>query len=193
VVISSPSGGGKTTVVERLLRRVPSLERSVSVTTRAPRPGERDGRDYRFVSDRMFRWMRRSNRLLEWAKVHGAYYGTPRRPVLEALAEGRRLILNIDVQGARQVRRTLGKHAVLVFLLPPSLQALEERLRRRRTESTRAIWQRLAAAKREMACARWYDATVVNDDVEDAVRRLIKIVDAAGGEGGRSRHDTGGD
>jgi len=190
-VISSPSGGGKTTVVERLTRRVPGLVRSVSVTTRPPRTGERQGRDYRFVSRNMFERMRRTGALLEWAKVHGEYYGTPKRPIAQALARGRHALLSIDVQGARKIRRALGQQAVLIFLLPPSQDVLRRRLMRRRTESTAAIRQRLAAAEREMACAQWYDYEVVNDRLSDTVAQVGAIVTAAGGPLPRPRKGTG--
>jgi len=178
IVISAPSGGGKTTVVARLLRRSPRLSRSVSVTTRRPRAGERDGRDYVFVSLAAFARLRRAGALLEWARVHGAYYGTPKRGVAEALARGRDVVLSIDVQGARQVRRALGRRAVLVFLLPPSMERLRQRLAGRRTESLAAIRRRLAEARREVACARWYDHVVVNDRLDQTVGRVAAIVRA---------------
>ena len=178
-VISSPSGGGKTTVVAQLRRAVPGLARSVSVTTRAPRIGERQGRDYRFISDQEFARLQRRGELLEWARVHGACYGTPRGPIERTMSRGRSVILSIDVKGARQVRRVLKEQAVLIFLLPPSLSALRQRLERRRTETASAIRVRLAAAKRELACARWYDFTVVNDEVRHAVAQLAAIVRAS--------------
>ena len=191
-VISSPSGGGKTTVVERLQRRAPRLVRSVSVTTRPPRLGERRGRDYRFVSRGVFARMKRSGQLLEWAKVHGAYYGTPKRPIVQAVARGRDALLSIDVQGARKVRRLLGSQAVLIFLLPPSRAALRQRLRRRHTESAQAITQRLAVAAREVACARWYDYAVVNDRLSETVKQVKAIVMATGGRVPRRRKGTSG-
>ena len=175
-VVSSPSGGGKTTVVERLRRKRPRLIRSVSVTTRPPRRGERQERDYQFVSPAAFQRLRRSGQLLEWATVHDAYYGTPRRPVMRALARGGDIVLSIDVQGARQVRRALGTQAVLIFLLPPSMNRLRSRLMRRRTETPAAIRRRLAAARRELACAAWYDYVVVNDRLDQTVRALETIV-----------------
>ena len=182
--MSGPSGGGKTTVVERLLRAMPRLERSVSVTTRPPRPGERRGHDYRFVTPAAFQRLRRAGRLLEWASVHGAWYGTPRGPVLRALARGHHVVLCIDVQGGRQIRRALGARAVLVFLLPPSMRRLRARLLRRRTESPAALRRRLAAARREIACAQWYDRTVVNDRLDRTVRTMKTIVF---GEGNKTR------
>ena len=191
-VISSPSGGGKTTVVERLMRRVPELVRSVSVTTRPPRSGERHGRDYRFVSRAAFERMRRAGALLEWAKVHGEYYGTPKRPIARGIAQGRHMLLNIDVQGARKIRRALGEQAVLIFLLPPSRDVLRQRLMRRRTESAAAIRRRLAAAEREMACAQWYDYEVVNDRLSDTVAQVRAVVTAAETELPRPRKGMGG-
>lgn len=175
-VISGPSGGGKTTVVERLLAWVPQLRRSVSVTTRAPRPGERRQRAYRFVSPATFHRLRRAGQLLEWANVHGAYYGTPKAPILAALRAGQDVVLSIDVQGARQVRCALGPRAVLIFLKPPSLALLRRRLRHRRTDTPAAIRRRMAAARRELACAAWYDYTVVNDRLGRAVRDVQAIV-----------------
>ena len=175
-VLSGPSGGGKTTVVERVRHTMPRLVRSVSVTTRTPRPGERHERDYRFVSPEMFQRLRRSGQLLEWAKVHSALYGTLKQPVLRALAKGRDVILSIDVQGACKVRRAIGERAVLVFLLPPSMTDLRKRLLRRRTDTPAAIRRRLAAAKREMACARWYDYTVVNDRLPQAIARVQAVI-----------------
>ena len=150
--------------------------RSVSVTTRLPRSGERQGRHYRFLSVAAFQRMRRTGALLEWARVHGAYYGTPKRPILRALADGKRVVLNIDVQGARQVRRALGTRAVLVFLVPPSLTRLRQRLRRRHTEDPAVIRRRLTAAKRELACASWYDHRVVNDRLSKTVRDVKAII-----------------
>ena len=175
-VISSPSGGGKTTVVERLRRRMPRLVRSVSVTTRRPRTGERRGRDYRFISLAAFERLRRAGRLLEWASVHGAYYGTPKASVERALMRGRDVILSIDVQGARQIRRALGRQAVLIFLLPPSFAQLRQRLMGRRTDTVAAIRRRLRVARREIACASWYDDQIVNDRLEHAVTQIERII-----------------
>ena len=175
-VISSPSGGGKTTVVARLCAASPRLVRSVSVTTRLPRPGERAGHDYHFVSETAFERLRRAKRLLEWAHVHGASYGTPTQPVTRALARGRDVIVSLDVQGARAIRRLFGARSVLIFLVPPSMRQLRTRLTRRRTDTPAAIQQRLAVARRELACARWYDETVVNDRVARAVGRIAAIL-----------------
>ncbi|MBI3011507.1 MAG: guanylate kinase [Candidatus Omnitrophica bacterium] len=179
-VISGPSGGGKTTVTARLLRALPRLTRSVSVTTRTMRRSERQGRDYYFVSPAAFQRLRRAGQLLEWARVHDAYYGTPKQPVLQALAKGRDVVLSIDVQGARQVRRALGRRAALIFLLPPSMDHLRRRLVGRKTETPAAIRRRLAAAQRELSCAAWYDYTVINDRLTRAIQDIRAIVNAHG-------------
>jgi len=175
-VVSSPSGGGKTTVVQAVLRELPGLVRSVSVTTRPRRPSERHGSDYRFVSAPAFGTLRASGKLLEWARVHEAFYGTPKAPVERALARGRDVVLSLDVQGARAVRRKYGAQAVLVFLLPPSLAALRARLTKRRTDPPDAIRRRLAAARRELACARWYDYAIINHRLRDAIAQLKAII-----------------
>lgn len=175
-VISGPSGGGKTTVVARLRRRFRRLARSVSVTTRPRRTGERDGRDYRFISPAQFAALRTQGRLLEWATVHGASYGTPKDPVTASLDRGRDMLLSIDVQGARAVRRLFGARAVLIFLMPPSLKRLRHRLMERRTESPSAIRRRMAASRREIGCASWYDHTIVNDRLDHTVRQVGEII-----------------
>lgn len=177
-VLSSPSGGGKTTVISHLLQRVPALIRSVSVTTRIPRPGERNGREYHFVSEDRFRQMLRAGQLIEWAKVHGAYYGTPQAEILRAIERGQDIVLTIDVQGARKIRKALGNLAVLVFLKPPSMSHLKSRLLSRQTESPESLKQRMRAAHREMKSAAWYDYVVVNDRLQEAVDQLEAIVRA---------------
>jgi len=175
-VVSSPSGGGKTTLVAELLRQLRGVVRSVSVTTRPRRPVEQRDRDYRFVSREQFERLRAQGALIEWAKVHQAYYGTPRAPVERALARGRDVILSIDVQGARQVRRRFGRRAALVFVMPPSMKDLKRRLLRRKTETRASLRRRLAAARQELACGRWYDYHVVNRQVRQAVEHLKAIV-----------------
>lgn len=165
-------------MVQALLRCQDGLVRSVSVTTRPRRPSERHGADYRFVSTEAFQRLRAHGELLEWARVHGAWYGTPMKPVERLLARGLDVILNIDVQGARLVRRRFGSRAILVFLLPPSVRALKARLENRRTETPEGIRRRLAVARRELACARWYDYAVVNDTIPQAVQQLQAVVTA---------------
>lgn len=175
-VLSSPSGGGKTTAAQALVRRVPGLVRSVSVTTRPPRASEQRDVDYRFVTSQAFTRLRRRGALLEWARVHGACYGTPKAAVERAWRRGDDALLCIDVQGARTVRRRLGRRAVLIFLLPPSRDVLRRRLRARRTEPAEAIQQRLRVAQRELARVREYEYAVVNRRLAEAVDQLRAIV-----------------
>ena len=196
-VVSSPSGGGKTTVVSALLKRSDRLSRSVSYTTRPRRPMERDGADYRFVPSETFERMRRSGGFLEWAKVHEACYGTPAEPITRALASGRDVVLSIDVQGARQIKRRFGRQAVLIFLAPPSIQDLRARLIKRHTETSESIRRRLDAAQRELACAAWYDYVVVNRRISEAVRQLEAIVTAerlrVNASGKEAKHEASAD
>jgi guanylate kinase len=180
IVVAGPSGVGKGTVVQRLLARDPlGLAHSVSATTRAPRPGERDGVDYVFVDDAAFRRMIADGELLEWAEVfRGVRYGTRRAFVRAALEAGRDVVLEIDVQGAAQIRAE-DPEAVLILLEPPSLADLERRLRGRGTESEEALAERLAAAERELAQAAWFDQRVVNDDLDRAVDEVAAIIEAS--------------
>lgn len=177
VVIAAPSGAGKTTVARRLVAGSPHFVFSISATTRVPRDGEVDGHDYRFVDVPTFRRMVDAGELIEWAEVHGNLYGTPADGVQAATAAGRHVVLDIDVQGARQIRETLPQ-AVLVFLLPPSGEALKERLAARRTESPDELRLRLGAAVKELDEASTFDYAVVNDHVEMAVERIEAIVEA---------------
>jgi guanylate kinase len=167
---------GKGTVVRRLLEARPDLAFSVSLTTRAARPGEVDGRDYRFVSDAEFDRMIETDGFLEWAEVFGERYGTPAELVDAARAAGRDVLLELDVQGARAVRERV-PDAILVFLRPPSEEELARRLRARGTEEGPALERRLAEARREMAEASWFDRVVVNDRVEEAVAEVLAIIE----------------
>ncbi|NDY41639.1 guanylate kinase [Dissulfurirhabdus thermomarina] len=176
-VISAPSGAGKTTLCRRLLAEVAGLDFSVSHTTRPPRPGEVDGRDYHFVDREVFEAMRARGDFLEWAEVHGNLYGTSRQAVSAALAAGRDVLLDIDVQGAREIRRVF-PGACYVFILPPSLEALEARLRGRGSEDEAAAALRLANARRELHAASEYDYVVVNDELDAACEGLRAIVTA---------------
>jgi guanylate kinase len=172
---------GKGTVVRRLLEARPDLTFSVSLTTRDPRPGEFDGRDYRFVMDADFDRMIETGGFLEWAEVFGARYGTPAEPVKGARAAGRDVLLELDVQGARAVRDRV-PDAVLVFLQPPSEEELARRLRARGTEEGPALERRLAEARGEMAETSWFDHVVVNDRVEEAAAEVLAIIDGTEGE-----------
>jgi guanylate kinase len=179
-VLAGPSGVGKGSVVERLRSRDPEgLALSVSATTRPARPGEQDGVEYLFVDDATFDAMVADRRFLEWAEVFaGRRYGTPRGFVDEQLAAGRDVILEIDVQGAAQVRSN-APEAVLILLEPPSLEALEERLRGRGTEDEDGISERLAAAQRELEQAGWFDHVIVNDDLDRAAAQVAAIIDGS--------------
>ena len=178
-IISAPSGSGKSTLVHRLMeedrRREQKLQFSVSVTTRAPRSGEHDGKDYRFVSREEFERMRDAGDLLEWASVHGNDYGTSRDVLTEARRTGRDLILDIDVQGAAQLREAL-PDAVTVFILPPSRQVLEERLRNRSSDTNAVIERRLDAAAAEVRDYDKYNYVLVNDRLDESFEQLRGIV-----------------
>ena len=174
-VVSGPSGVGKSSVVGELRKLEPDIYFSVSVTTRAPRPGEVDGAHYHFVDRVEFDAMVADGRLLEWAEFAGNYYGTPREPVEKALAEGRPAILEIELQGARQVRVAMPE-ARLVMLMPPSWEELVGRLTGRGTESEAAVQARLAEAERELAAAGEFDERLVNADVREAAEHLLSLI-----------------
>jgi len=174
-VITAPSGAGKTSLIEAVMRDDPTLKISVSYTTRAPRKGEKDAVDYHFVDEKTFRAMRSGGEFLESAEVHGNHYGTSRRTIEEALASGRDVLLEIDVQGAAQVKRQM-PHAVLIFIEPPSLAILEQRLRNRRTEQAEALSRRLADAYDELRQKKSFDGVVVNTEVDQAVEEVLQIM-----------------
>ncbi|PYM90430.1 MAG: guanylate kinase [Candidatus Rokuibacteriota bacterium] len=176
-VVSAPSGAGKTTLCREIRLRVPDLAYSVSVTTRAPRSGEIDGVDFRFTAEREFRAMLDHGELAEWATVHGNLYGTPARVLEDALAAGRDVLLDIDTQGAAQLRARY-HDAVLVFILAPSIKDLETRLRERRSDADAEIERRLARAREEIALWRRYDYLIVNRDLKEALDQLESIVHA---------------
>lgn len=175
IVLSGPSGAGKGTLRKRLFARFPDLVFSISCTTRSPRPGECDGKDYRFVSEEQFLAYRDAGAFLEWAEVHGHFYGTLRHDVERELAEGHSVVLEIDVQGARRVR-DIFPDAFLIFIMPPSPEALEARLRRRGSEQAESFALRMENARREMAQVAFYDRMVINDDLEQAEERLADMV-----------------
>lgn len=182
-MLSGPSGVGKSTVVACLRRRYPQIWLSVSVTTRAPRPGEVDGREYHFVSDSEFDAMVANNELLEWATFAGHKYGTPEQPLAERLSDGVPALLEIDLAGARQVRDAV-PGALLVFLAPPSWEELERRLTSRRTEPAEVIRRRLEVAEVELSAEDEFDVTLVNTSIEDVCRRLVALMLAPAGDEG---------
>lgn len=177
-VLSGPSGVGKSTVLQRIRVRCPDLWYSVSATTRKQRPGERPGVDYFFVSAADFADLIEQQQLLEYAQFAGNHYGTPQAPVEERLAAGTDVLLEIEVQGARQVRSApgLGQEAILVFLAPPSFEELARRLTGRGTEDEQTRERRLTAARDELAAEPEFDHTIVNTDVDAAVDGLIRLM-----------------
>jgi guanylate kinase len=179
LILSSPSGAGKTTLTRMLIEdSALDLTLSVSVTTRKPRSSEVDGIHYRFIGPGEFERMRQAGELLEWAQVHGNGYGTPLAPVEKALAEGRDMLFDIDWQGARQVRERLGDDVVSIFLLPPSMSELRARLERRAADTASSIEARFESARREIERWRDYHYVVVNDDLKRAYRDVKAIVTA---------------
>ena len=174
-IVSGPSGSGKSTVLREVFARRTRMFFSVSATTRGPREGEKDGVDYYFVTKEEFKKMIEGGQLLEHAQYVGNYYGTPKAPVEEKLREGNDVVLDIEVQGAEQVKRK-APEAVSIFLLPPSLEELERRLRGRGTESDEKIRSRLERAASEMKLAPNYDFNVVNDNVEEAADEILRIM-----------------
>lgn len=177
IILSSPSGGGKTTIARELLSRRRDIGYSVSCTTRLPRPGESDGTDYYFLSRGEFETARDRGDFAEWAEVHGRMYGTLRREVDRVLGSGRHVLMDIDVQGALQFHRAFPQ-SVLVFVLPPSAEVLLTRLKARKTENRDALLTRLRSALQELQALNDYEYVVVNDDLAQAVARVSAIVDA---------------
>ena len=184
IVVSAPSGAGKTTLCQQLLAARPGLTRAVTCTTRSPRPGEQDGVDYYFLDPASFASRLRRGDFLEHATVHENQYGTLKAEVLDKLRQGRDVLLNIDVQGAASVRQRAREDAglksalVSIFLMPPSFAVLEERLRKRGTDAPDTIEKRLAAARREMAEWKDFDFLLVSDSIAEDLRRALAIVEA---------------
>ena len=177
-LVTAPSGAGKSSLVAALLKADPTVHLSISHTTRAPRPGEVDGREYHFVTVETFEAMKEDNAFLEWAYVHGNYYGTSKKWIESELSVGHDVLLEIDWQGALQVKR-LFPDVVGVFILPPSVEALRERLNKRATDAPEVIARRLAGAGAEMVHAGQFDYVIINDDFERAKEDLIAMVRAS--------------
>jgi len=174
-VISAPSGAGKTSLIDAVMRDEPSLKISVSYTTRPPRPGEKHGVDYHFVDEKTFRAMRERGEFLESAEVHGNHYGTAKQVILDAVKRGDDLILEIDWQGAQQVRR-LYPECIGIFILPPSIEELERRMRARGQDEEAVIRRRLDNAREELAHAGEFKYAIINKDFETARRELAKVI-----------------
>jgi guanylate kinase len=177
-IVSSPSGAGKTTLARRVLAADPNIEMSVSVTTRAPRPGEQDGVDYHFVDKSAFEKMKARDELLEWARVFDNYYGTPRAPVEAAIRAGKDVLFDIDWQGAQQLSEKLPGDVVRVFVLPPSGRVLEERLKSRAQDPPDVVAKRMAAASAEISHWPEYDYVVVNTHIDTSVAAALAILSA---------------
>lgn len=178
LVISSPSGAGKSTIARNLLEADPQMSISVSVTTRQRRPSEIEGRHYFFKSIREFEGMRKADALLEWAEVHGNFYGTPRDAVEEAMAEGRDMLFDIDWQGAQQLQEKMAGDVVSIFILPPTMAELQSRLHRRAEDTEEVIATRLANSRSEIEHWTEYDYIVVNEDLDSAFASVRAIVEA---------------
>ena len=177
-IVTAPSGAGKTTLVRLLVDQDPAIRVSVSSTTRAPRSGERDGREYRFVGVENFLAMVGEGEFVEWAEVHGNYYGSSKCWIESELAAGRDVLLEIDWQGAQQVRKTFPE-AIGVFILPPSIETLQRRLAGRATDSAETIARRIAAARDEMRHVDEFDYVIINDDLQQALGNLLSVVSAS--------------
>ena len=175
-IISAPSGAGKTTILKQVLADLPGTVFSVSHTTRIPRPGEADGTDYHFVSRQEFISIRKRNAFLEWAEVHGNLYGTSIEAVKSQLESGLDVILDIDVQGAKQIRKQKTVPATSIFIAPPSADELRRRLSGRGTDSVETVELRLENAKKEMAEADLYEHQVINDDLHTAIEQVKSII-----------------
>ena len=177
-IVTAPSGAGKTTLVRLLLGSDSGIRVSISLTTRAPRAGEKDGREYHFVDVQDFLGRVGRGEFLEWAEVHGNYYGTSKHWIEAEMTAGRDIVLEIDWQGAQQVRQTFPE-AISVFILPPSLEALSERLSGRGTDSAETIARRIAAAREEMRHVEEFDYVIINDDLQQAHDNLLSVIRAS--------------
>lgn len=177
VIISSPSGGGKTTIIRRILRQFPNkFTYSISATTRKMRPGEKNGMDYFYLSEQEFQKDVENSRFLEWEEVHGYYYGTPLAHIEKLVASGKHVFLDIDVNGALQVKKKYPGKAVTIFIAPPSMDVLIDRLKNRKTDSEEEINRRLQRIPMEMEKSGQFDFTIINTKIEKSVRDVLNII-----------------
>ena len=174
-IVSAPSGAGKTTLVHRLLEIYPDICLSISSTTRPPRAGEEDGQEYHFIDEAKFKDMLEKNEFLEWAKVHDNYYGTSKSWTQTKIDAGKDVLLEIDCQGAQQIRRHF-PNTVSIFVMPPSIEILHERLKNRQTDSAEVIKRRIAKAYEEIRHANEFNYVIINDDLEEALTDLVSII-----------------
>jgi guanylate kinase len=175
-VVSAPSGGGKTSLCKEVVKRLPNFEHGVSYTTRRRRPIEVDGKDYHFVSKEKFMQMVEADEFVEYAYVHGNYYGTSLNDIARILAKGKNLLIDIDVQGARQIEERYGDEGIFIFILPPDFELLRTRLTARQTDAIDEIERRLKKAEEEVQHYQDYDYVIINDDFEQAVKELESII-----------------
>lgn len=176
IVISAPSGAGKTTLCSRLLQARPDARLSVSTTTRAPRGNEKDGIEYHFVDRAKFEDQIQKGRFAEWANVHGHYYGTSKETIESSFRDGKHVVLDIDVQGAASLRKAYGSRCMTIFVSPPDLQTLEARLRSRGTDSDEVVAKRMKNARHEMEAAPQFDHIIINDRLDRACNELLEFV-----------------
>jgi guanylate kinase len=176
LIVSAPSGAGKTTIIHQAIKAIPELVLSVSHTSRPPRKGEIEGVDYFFLTTEEFRQKIERNEFLEWAEVHGNYYGTSIDEIKKRIQAGKTVVLDIDVQGAQQIRKISELHPVYVFIVPPSLEELKRRLEIRETESKESLQRRIKNAEKEMTYKDSYDFLIVNDQLDKAVKEFIDIL-----------------
>jgi len=177
IVVSSPSGGGKSTVIKEILKKDPAMEYSVSVTSRSPRPGEVPGESYHFTTKEQFQKWIEEGRFYEWAHVHNHLYGTRREVIEEKLVQGKDVIMDLDFQGGLSVKKQ-SPNAVLIFLLPPTMKVLENRLRKRKTDDDKVIQLRLKNAREEIRYAKKYDYILINNDLQDTINKVRGIIEA---------------
>jgi len=176
IVISAPSGAGKTTLCAMLLKEYPHIALSISATTREKRPNEIEGKHYFFVSNEAFEQKKQAGEFVEWAEVHGNFYGSPKAYVDSTLAEGKHLLFDIDIQGAKSFREQYGERALLIFILPPSVKALEKRLVERKEDSQQAIEKRLQNAYNELEWSKFFQYQIRNDQLDKAYQQLRTII-----------------